>query len=142
MSRDSSEEETRSLTPGDSLADSSTCLIDNIIDASGMCLSCNDVRALDKSISCFMCLKQFHAICRVGEMGDLAITLTVIQLFLINSTRELRKTVYKRVISYLFALLAKLIMSTKMLHLSNPMYNVHGIGEMQHLCAHCTLPGA
>ena len=71
MSRDSSEEETRSLTPGDSLADSSTCLIiDNIIDASGMCLSCNDVRALDKSISCFMCLKKFHAICR-GNGGIL-----------------------------------------------------------------------
>ena len=69
MSRDSSEEETRSLTPGDSLADSSTCLIDNIIDASGMCLSCNDVRALDKSISCFICLKQFHAICR-GDGGS------------------------------------------------------------------------
>ena len=64
MSRDRIEKETRSLTPGDSLADSSTCLIDNIIDASGMCLSCNDVRALDKSISWFMCLKQFHAICR------------------------------------------------------------------------------
>ena len=34
-----------------------------------MCLSCNDVRALDKSISCFMCLKQFHAIFR-GDGGS------------------------------------------------------------------------
>ena len=57
----------------------------------------------------------------VGEMGDLAITLTVIKLFLINSTRKIEKTVYMGVISCLFAPIAKLIMRTKMLHLSNPM---------------------
>ena len=39
MSRDRSEAETPFLTPGDSLAHSSTCLIDNIIDASGVSLA-------------------------------------------------------------------------------------------------------
>ena len=36
----------------------------NVIDSTGMCLSCSDVQALEKSIPCFMCNKKFHAICR------------------------------------------------------------------------------
>ena len=124
MSRDSSEVETRSMTPGDSLAVSSTCLIDNIIDASGgMCLSCNDVRAQDKSISCFLSLKQFHAICR-GDGGSCN-NINCNKTFLDQFNKRIEKNslyVYMRVISYSFAPLAKLIMSTKMLHLSNPMY--------------------
>ena len=51
-------------TPQSSRVSPSTCSAVNVIDHTAMCLSRNDVHALDRSIACFMCAKQFHAICQ------------------------------------------------------------------------------
>ena len=83
-------------TPQSSRVSPSTCSAVNVIDHTAMCLSRNDVRALDRSIACFMCAKQFHAICQgdglngslKGAGGGLQEIFSVIGfwLFLIEET--------------------------------------------------------
>ena len=41
-----------------------------LIDETGTCVSCNDLNAQEKSVSCFLCKNSFHAVCR-EENGTL-----------------------------------------------------------------------
>ena len=77
--------------PQSSRVSPSSCSAVNVIDHTGMCLSCNNVRALDRSIACFMCSKQFHAICRGDGLNGSLNNVNCNQTFHNQFTKRIEK---------------------------------------------------